>query len=392
LKSCLTFDTHFFWFFCGTGLINPQKDGKTEAGAFAKPSSLTDGGLNIMIRAAIIGATGYTGAELIRILASHPHACIETITSRQYMGSDISEIYPALSGSVNLKCEEYSLERIAGSSDVVFMALPHHLPMGLVPEILRAGKRIIDLSADFRFRDQAVYEAAYQAHSAPELLETAIYGLSEVYKDEIVCADLIGNPGCYPTSILLPLVPLIRAGLIIPETVIADSKSGVSGAGRSLSIRSHFCEVNEAFNAYKVANHRHCPEIEQIISKEAGYDVNITFVPHLLPISRGMLSTIYSSVNNSVTSSRIYECLSDFYRDKPFVRILKDGNMPDVAHVRGTNFCHIGFKLDVRTGRLVIVSVIDNLVKGASGQAVQNMNIMFEFDETEGMRGIPYPV
>jgi len=345
-----------------------------------------------MVKAAIIGGTGYTGAELVRILASHPHANVEIITSRQYQGVDFSEIYPALSGVVNLRCEEYALDKIIDSADVIFMALPHHLPMGLVPDILKAGKKVIDLSADFRFKNQSVYEAAYQAHSAPYLLEKAVYGLSEIYKEEIACAELVGNPGCYPTSILLPIIPLVKAGLIVPETIIADSKSGVSGAGRSLSMRSHFCEANEAFNAYKVANHRHCPEIEQIISKEAGYDVNITFVPHLLPISRGMLSTVYSTTNNPVTSSRVLECLSDFYRNKPFVRIRKEGDIPDVAHVRGTNFCDIGFKLDTRTGRLVIVSVIDNLVKGASGQAVQNMNIMFGFDETEGMQGIPYPV
>lgn len=345
-----------------------------------------------MIKAAIIGATGYAGAELVRILASHPDANVEIITSRQYLGSDFSDIYPALSGVVHLKCEEYKLDRIIDSADVVFMALPHHLPMGLVPDLLRAGKKVVDLSADFRFKDQSVYEAAYQPHSAPELLEAAVYGLSEVYRDEISRADLIGNPGCYPTSILLPIIPLVRAGLIIPETIIADSKSGVSGAGRSLSMRAHFCEANEAFNAYKVASHRHCPEIEQVISKEAGYNVNITFVPHLLPISRGMLSTIYSGIKDSVTSSKVFECLSDYYKDKPFVRVRKEGDIPDVAHVRGTNFCDIGFQLDARTGRLVIVSVIDNLVKGASGQAVQNMNIMFELDETLGMRGIPYPI
>ncbi|WP_027359025.1 N-acetyl-gamma-glutamyl-phosphate reductase [Desulforegula conservatrix] len=345
-----------------------------------------------MLKAAIIGATGYTGAELVRILASHPNATVELITSRQYQGVAFSDIYPALSGLINLTCEEYRLDRIIESADVVFMALPHHLPMGLVPDILKAGKKIIDLSADFRFKDKSVYEAAYQAHSAPDLLESAVYGLSEVYKEEIACADLVGNPGCYPTSILLPLIPLVRAGFIVPETVIADSKSGVSGAGRSLSMRAHFCEANEAFNAYKVANHRHSPEIEQIISREAGYDVNITFVPHLLPISRGMLSTIYSAAKDSVTSFGVFECLSDFYKDKPFVRIRKEGDIPDVAHVRGTNFCDIGFKLDSRTGRLIIVSVIDNLVKGASGQAVQNMNIMCGFDETEGMRGIPYPI
>lgn len=345
-----------------------------------------------MLKAAIIGATGYTGAELVRILASHPNANVEIITSRQYQGVAFSDIYPALSGLINLTCEDYRLERIIESADVVFMALPHHLPMGLVPDILKAGKKIIDLSADFRFKDKSVYEEAYQAHSAPELLDCAVYGLSEVYKDEIACANLVGNPGCYPTSILLPLIPLVRAGFIIPETIIADSKSGVSGAGRSLSMRAHFCEANEAFNAYKVANHRHSPEIEQIISREAGYDVKITFVPHLLPISRGMLSTIYSAAKDSVTSSRVFDCLSDFYKDKPFVRIRKEGDIPDVAHVRGTNFCDIGFKLDSRTGRLIIVSVIDNLVKGASGQAVQNMNIMCGFDETEGMRGIPYPI
>lgn len=345
-----------------------------------------------MIKAAIIGATGYTGAELVRILASHPNANVEILTSRQYQGVAFSDIYPALSGLINHTCEDYRLERIIESADVVFMALPHHLPMGLVPDILKEGKKIIDLSADFRFKDKNVYEEAYQAHSAPELLDCAVYGLSEVYKDEIACANLVGNPGCYPTSILLPMIPLVRAGFIIPETIIADSKSGVSGAGRSLSMRAHFCEANEAFNAYKVANHRHSPEIEQIISREAGYDVKITFVPHLLPISRGMLSTIYSAAKDSVTSFMVFDCLSDFYKDKPFVRIRKEGDIPDVAHVRGTNFCDIGFKIDSRTGRLIIVSVIDNLVKGASGQAVQNMNIMCGFDETEGMRGIPYPI
>lgn len=345
-----------------------------------------------MIKAAIIGATGYTGAELVRILSSHPDARVEIITSRQYQGIELSSIYPALTGITGLKCEEYRLARIADDADVVFMALPHHLPMGLVPDILRAGKKVIDLSADFRFKDKAVYEKAYQHHSAPELLETVIYGLSEIYCEEIACASLIGNPGCYPTSILLPLIPLIRAGMIVPETIIADSKSGVSGAGRSLSMRAHFCEVNEAFNAYKVASHRHCPEIEQIVSKEAGYDVNITFVPHLLPITRGMLSTIYASTAPNMTSAKIQECLYDFYADKPFVRVRKEDDIPDVAHVRGTNYCDIGFKLDVRTGRLIIVSVIDNLVKGASGQAVQNMNIMFGLDETLGMQTVPYPV
>lgn len=345
-----------------------------------------------MIKAAIIGATGYTGAELVRILSSHPEARIEILTSRQHQGQDYSDIYPSLSGVVDLKCEEYSLERVAESADVVFMALPHQLPMGLVPELLKAGKKVIDLSADFRFKDKMVYEAAYQQHSAPDLLDSAVYGLSEVYRGEIAGASLIGNPGCYPTSILLPIVPLIKSGFILPETIIADSKSGVSGAGRSLSLRAHFCEVNEAFNAYKVANHRHCPEIEQIISREAGKDINITFVPHLLPISRGMLSTIYAGINGAVTSSMIYDCFNSFYEGKPFVRIRKEGDIPDVAHVRGTNFCDIGFKLDSRTGRLVIVSVIDNLVKGASGQAVQNMNIMFGFNEKDGMSGIPYPI
>lgn len=345
-----------------------------------------------MIKAAIIGATGYTGAELVRILSSHPRARVEVLTSRQYQGQDFSDIYPSLTGVVDLKCEEYDLKRVAASSDVVFMALPHHLPMALVPEILEAGKKVIDLSADFRFRDRSAYESAYQPHSAPDLLGSAVYGLSEIYRDEIAAADLIGNPGCYPTSILLPVLPLVRAGLINSEGIIADSKSGVSGAGRSLSQRSHFCEVNEAFNAYKVATHRHSPEIEQIISREAGREVNITFVPHLLPLSRGMLSTIYAGADSCVTSSMIYDCLKGFYDDKPFVRVKKEGDLPDVAHVRGTNFCDIGFKLDSRTGRVILVSVIDNLVKGASGQAVQNMNIMFGFEETDGMRSVPYPV
>ena len=345
-----------------------------------------------MSRVAVVGATGYAGAELVRILSRHPEVEITAVTSRQYAGERIDQVYPAFSGVVDLVCEAYSPERICDRTDVVFLALPHQIPMSVVPDLVKRGKKVIDLSADFRFRDAAVYESAYQSHSAKDLLASAVYGLSEIYFDQIREATLIGNPGCYPTSVLLPLIPLLQKGLLDLSTLIADSKSGVSGAGRSLSLGSHYCEVTESFKPYKVAVHRHNPEMNAVLSQVARTAVSITFVPHLVPMSRGMLTTIYATPAIDLKAQDITDCFTAAYAQRPFVRLGAEARLPDTANVRGTNYCDIGFKLDEDNNRLILVSAIDNLVKGAAGQAVQNMNIMLGLDETAGLDQVPYPV
>ncbi len=344
-----------------------------------------------MIKAGVIGASGYAGADLVRILAGHPQVSLTSLTCRTDAGKRFDEIYPAMTGWVDLVCETYDVEKLAQAVDVVFTALPHELPMGIVPELLDKGLRVVDLSADFRFKDPKRYEAHYQAHTAPELLAKAVYGLCEVYADQIRGAELIGNPGCYPTSVLLPLVPLIKANLIDTDLLIADAKSGVSGAGRGANQTTHFCHVNESFKAYKVGGHRHTPEMEAILSDAAGHPIHLNFVPHLVPITRGMETTIYTQPRNGVTIEQIADCLQTFYEGRPFVR-LRGETPPDTLNVKGTNCCDIGYKLDHRNGRLILMSAIDNLVKGAAGQAVQNMNIMFELDETEGLDVCPCPL
>jgi N-acetyl-gamma-glutamyl-phosphate reductase len=345
-----------------------------------------------MTRVAIVGATGYAGAELVRILSGHPEVKLAVLTSRQFAGVRFDQVYPALAGMVDLVCEKYSVDHICDHADVVFMALPHQLPMTYVPDFIKREKKVIDLSADFRFTDAAVYEFAYQTHTAKELLTSAVYGLSEIYAEQIEKATLIGNPGCYPTSVLLPLIPLIKQGLLDPATLVADSKSGVSGAGRSLAAASHFCGVNESFKAYKVAVHRHNPEMDAVLSREAQKAVSITFVPHLVPMTRGMLTTIYGTPTADLEAQDIIACYSAAYSQRPFIRLCPQDRLPDTLHVRGTNFCDIGFKLDERNNRLIIISAIDNLVKGAAGQAVQNMNIMLGFDETTGLLNVPFPL
>ena len=345
-----------------------------------------------MIRVGIVGATGYAGAELVRILSGHPQVELTILTSRQFAGASFDEVYPAMAGRVNLICEELAVEKVCDRADIVFTALPHQLPMALVPEFVKRKVRVVDLSADFRFNDAGVYESAYQPHTASDLLEKAVYGLSEIYFEDIRSAVLIGNPGCYPTSVLLPLIPLVKAGLLDLNTLIADSKSGVSGAGRTLALSSHFCEVNESFKAYKVGVHRHNPEMEAILSREANQPVNLTFVPHLVPMSRGMLTTIYAMPVAPLKTEDIFECLATAYSGHAFIRLCAKERVPDTIHVKGTNFCDIGFKLDEHTQRLILISAIDNLVKGAAGQAVQNMNIMLGLDETTGLGHIPYPL
>ena len=345
-----------------------------------------------MTNVAVIGASGYAGAELVRILAGHPQVTLAGLTCRSDAGDRFDRIYPSLSGWMDKTCDAYELDRLVSQSiEVAFIALPHQIPMSIVPELLDAGIRVVDLSADFRFKDAAVYEAHYQAHTAANLLESSVYGLCEIYADDIAKARLIGNPGCYPTSVLLPLIPLLKNGLINSEGLIADAKSGVSGAGRSPSMATHFCQVNESFKAYKVAGHRHTPEMEAILSEQAGRPVPLTFVPHLVPMSRGMESTIYASLAQGGDEKHILECLSDFYHASPFVR-LRGSTPPDTLHVKGTNCIDIGLRVDPHNNHLVLMSAIDNLAKGAAGQAVQNMNIMLGLDETEGLWQPAYPM
>jgi N-acetyl-gamma-glutamyl-phosphate reductase len=344
-----------------------------------------------MIRIGVIGATGYAGAELVRILSGHPDVTLAALTSRQYAGRRFDQVYPSMTGWVDLACEAYDVEALCSRIDVAFLALPHKLPMALVPDLLQKKIKVVDLSADFRFRDVKAYENHYQPHTAPQLLETTVYGLSEVYTDKIKTADLVGNPGCYPTSVLLPLVPLIQAGLIDTQRLIADAKSGVSGAGRGATLATHFCQANESFKAYKVGAHRHTPEMAAILSEQAGKPVDLTFVPHLTPLTRGMETTIYATPRQGVGASDIEECLRNFYHERAFVRICGQ-TPPDTLNVKGTNCCDIGAVLDANSGQLVLMSAIDNLVKGAAGQAVQNMNLMMGLEETAGLKASPYPI
>lgn len=340
-----------------------------------------------MLRAGIVGASGYTGVELARILCNHPGVELTVATSRQYAGKPLSHAFPSLRGLVDLPCEDLHGEALAARADLFFTAVPHQTAMNIVPQLLSAGKTVVDLSADFRLHDAAVYEQWYQAHSARELLPVAVYGLPELHRREIRETRLVANPGCYPTSVVLGLAPLLRAGLIDPDTIIIDAKSGVSGAGRLAQAGSLYCEVADGFRAYKVGEHRHTPEIEQELSGISGRQVTVSFTPHLVPMSRGILSTIYAQATAPL--SRLDELYRDFYREEEFVRICPQGTYPATQYVRGSNYCDIGCKYDPRTGRVIVLSAIDNVVKGAAGQAVQNMNILCGFPENTGLATVP---
>ncbi len=338
-----------------------------------------------MLRVGIVGATGYTGFELIRLLIGHPEVEISVLTSRQYAGEPISEVFPSLRDRIGIRCQNPSIEEVAEKSDFIFTAVPHKTAMEVVPGFHERDKKVVDLSADFRFRDPHVYERYYQPHACPELLKEAIYGLPELYRDRIEEAQIVGNPGCYPIGALLPLIPLIKREIINYDAIIIDSKSGVSGAGRELSLDIHFCEVNEGLKAYKVLEHRHCPEIEQELSSLAGHTLSVIFTPHLIPMSRGILTTIYCELKQEETTESVLEWVEDFYREEPFVRVCPVGKLPNTMNVRGSNFCDIGLKVDRQRGKLIAISAIDNLMRGASGQAIQNMNIMCGFPEKVGL-------
>jgi N-acetyl-gamma-glutamyl-phosphate reductase len=344
-----------------------------------------------MLNVAIIGASGYTGAELARILCNHPDTRLTAATSRQYAGQPLSQVFPNLRHKTELICENLSAEELCARADLFFTAVPHKTAMDIVPNLLAAGKKVVDLSADFRLRDVAVYEEWYQKHTAADTLKKAVYGLPELHREQIRASRLIANPGCYPTSIILALTPLLKAGVIDPQTIIADSKSGTSGAGRSAQVGSLFCEVADGFRAYKVGGaHRHTPEIEQEINAFLPEPVRISFTPHLLPISRGILSTIYAQLKPGIQHIEIAQLYEKMYAQEPFIRVLPENIFPATQYVRGSNFCDIGFKIDSRTNRIIILSTIDNIVKGAAGQAVQNMNLMCGFAETAGLEGAPF--
>ncbi|PID76927.1 MAG: N-acetyl-gamma-glutamyl-phosphate reductase [Deltaproteobacteria bacterium] len=343
-----------------------------------------------MKKVGIIGVSGYAGAELARLLANHDQVEITIATSRQYSGQKLADVYPNLRQRVNLVCENIAGEQLARRADLFFTAVPHKTAMDIVPGLLQAGKKVVDLSADYRLRDIATYEKWYQPHSSPEYIDKAVYGLPELYRQQVRTASLTANTGCFPVTAILGLKPLLEEGLIAPDRIIIDAKTGTSGAGRAAQVGTLFCEVHDGLKAYKTGgSHRHIPEMEQELSILAGREVLITFTPHLLPISRGILSTIYAEPLKPCRQADLQRLYEEKYHDEPFVRICPAGKVPSLQHLRGSNYCDIGVVVEERTGRVVILSAIDNIGKGAAGQAVQNMNLMFGFDEAAGLMNIP---
>jgi len=337
-----------------------------------------------MIRAAVVGASGYSGAELLKILLRHPEVTLEKVTANTTVGKRVDELYPVFKGRTDLVFEPWNSNHFDGL-DVAFIALPSGEAMGIVPTVLAQVKKVIDLGGDFRLKNSAEYELYYRRkHTARELLPQAVYGLPEVNREAIQGAKLVANPGCYPTSVILALLPGLKAGLISPDGIVVSSLSGVSGAGRTVSIEMIFTEVNENIRAYKVGIHQHTPEIIGALKASTGIEPDLVFIPHLVPMNRGIYSTITVSLSSDIDIERIYEAYESAYASAPFVRITR-ARIPEVKDVVGTNYCDVGFALDRRAKKLVIVSAIDNLVKGAAGQAVQNMNIMFRLPEEEGL-------
>lgn len=352
-------------------------------------------------KVAIVGASGYSGEELVRLLLNHPHVDLVAVTSRQSAGQTLAQVFPKFAAhpfSRTLRFTEPNVEVLAKQAEVVFLALPHGVAAEFAVPLLQAGCVVIDLSADFRLKSAAVYGEFYtHEHPAPELLEQSVYGLPEVHRDAIRQARLIASPGCYPTSILLPTIPLLRTKLIKPHGIIADSLSGVSGAGRKAEADYLFCECNESLRAYGLPKHRHLSEIEEQLSLAASAPITIQFTPHLVPVNRGILTTLYlapakhfSTPEEAESLGRqIVECYRAAYGREPFVRVLEGKALPDTKNVVGTNVVEIAWRLDPRTGRLIVLSAEDNIVKGASGQAVQSLNLVCGFEETAGLLALP---
>jgi N-acetyl-gamma-glutamyl-phosphate reductase len=341
----------------------------------------------------IVGATGYAGADLIRILSYHPEVRKLQLYSSSQAGSDIAESFPHLQGLDGGTLHDIDPDVMARELDVVFMATPSGISSELTPKLLEKELRVIDVSGDFRIKDAETYETWYKKKAAPgKWTKKAVYGLTEWAKEEIKEASLLANPGCFPTATLLGLIPLVRHSWIEPDAIIVDAKTGVSGAGRGLSPAVRFSETNENVKIYKVNEHRHTPEIEQELSRHNENIDAITFSSHLVPMTRGIMATIYGKASSMTTTDELNQMFQEIYKDQPFVFVRKVGNFPSTKEVYGSNRCDIGVAYDERTGRITVVSVIDNLMKGAAGQAVQNMNIMFGFEETAGLKFFPvYP-
>lgn len=339
-----------------------------------------------MIKAAVLGATGYAGIELVRLLSMHSEVKIEILVSQSFAGKKISDVYPNFKGVLDLTCSELDTDEIVKSCDVAFCALPHGASKEVIPKLYDGGIKIIDLSGDFRYDDAKVYEQWYgEAHSSPELLEKSVYGLCELHREKIKKSRLIGNPGCYTTCSILGLAPLVKNKLIELKNIIIDAKSGVTGAGRKSDLAYSFCECTENMKAYKIATHRHTSEIEQELSNLAGEQIMLSFTPHLVPLKRGIFSTMYANLKEKKSAKELIEVYKEFYKGEYFVRVYESG-IPQTNRVAGSNFADIGLVVDERLNRVVVCSAIDNIGKGAAGQAVQNMNLLFGLDETTGLK------
>ncbi len=342
-----------------------------------------------MIKVGIVGSTGYAGYQLSVILSQHKNVSIVFLSSHNYSNMRLSDVYGNLGGILEKVCiDMQEVEDKLSAIDILFLALPHGQSFDLVHKALASGVKVIDLSADYRLHNNGDYEKWYgMEHKLPDSLETAVYGLPETNRKSILNSSLVANPGCYPTASILALAPLIHSGLLDNSSIIIDAKSGVSGAGRSTSVSTMFCECSESVKAYNIATHRHTPEIEQQLSELAGDNIVLSFTPHLVPMSRGLLATCYGSLKKSTTQKEVYELYKSFYKNEGFIRVTE--NLPETRHVRNSNICDIGVRVDERTNRVVAVGAIDNLIKGAAGQAVQNMNILCGFYEHAGLDMIP---
>ena len=342
------------------------------------------------VKVAVIGATGYAGEELIRLLVTHPHVEITYVAAKIEKEERIENIFPQFRKRISLTCENLDIEKLASASEVAFLALPHRVSLEVVPPLREKGLKVIDLSADFRFNDKDTYEKWYGVtHTGSKFLKEAVYGLSEIYRDEIKGSNLVANPGCYPTAVILAVFPLFKEGLVKTSGIIADAKTGVSGAGRVENLKIIHAECHESVKAYNIGLHRHQPEMEEVLSNLVKEDVSIVFSPHLIPMNRGILATIYLELKKDVSMEKLREVFLNSYRGEHFVHLLPQGELPETKYVRGTNICEMGIVLSEKTGHVIVVSAIDNLVKGASGQAVQNMNLMLGFEETTGLLDLP---
>ena len=341
-----------------------------------------------MIKVGIIGATGYAGSELVRLITQHPKAELVTMTSQSYAGQEYKEVYSNYS-HLDYVCEEEHIEEMAEKCDVIFLALPHGVASKKINADILSKTKIIDLGADFRIQDVDVYEKWYTTHYSKDILPEAVYGLCEINRDKIKGKRIVANPGCYTSCSILSLYPLVKEGMIDLSSIIIDAKSGATGAGRGLSLGNHYCELNESVKAYKVASHRHTPEIEEQLSIAAGQDIVLNFTPHLIPMDRGILATCYATLNKKYTYDDFRKAYEKHYGNEHFIRLTKEGVFPETKWVKGSNFVDIGFTVDERTNRVIVIGALDNLFKGAAGQAVQNMNIIMGIEETTGIDYVP---